>query len=531
MPQSWTLCARVSAALCLVAVTVGSPAASARADSYTVQSVTPWKQNAAPVGWSASLDRVIYNARGADGLFDAYSATPSGSDPRCLTCAIPSFPKLGAATQRGASDVSPDGNYMLLEVERGDHSGPIGVNFAAPGRGAYNDVWLARADGSAAWPLTNIDAPGQQAIGTMWARFDRTGTKLVWAAMYAPAIFNVAYWRLKVADIVWTAGVPHLANVKTIEPEADHFYEPYGFTPDDSHIIFASDLGMAGWWDSQIYTIGVGGSGLTRLSPADAAPGLFTNYNEFAFYTPHNDAIIYGRTTNSATAGMDYWIMRPGGTGSQRLTFFNEPWSTEHRGYVVVGAITFDPNDPDRLLAHVSSDLNGDDMDAVMITLNPPGSGGLEAEYFASAKLTDRALSMVQNPSVGLKWEGAPAPGVPPTNFSVSWTGSVTGPVSGRYTYCVVADDGARLSVGGQSLVNDWHGGERRQCGTVSQLAEQPTSIRLDYWNGAGIGYVQLSWTPPGGSSGVGGQLIPSADLSPAAPTAPAGPSSRVPPH
>ena len=76
------------------------------------------------------------------------------------------------------------------------------------------------------------------------------------------------------ADIVWTNGVPSLANVTTIEPQTNHFYEPYGFSPDGSHIIFASDLGMSFWWDSQIYSVATDGTGLTRLSPADAPEGL-----------------------------------------------------------------------------------------------------------------------------------------------------------------------------------------------------------------------------------------------------------------
>jgi hypothetical protein len=142
---------------------------------------------------------VIYNARGVDGLFDAYSANSDGSDPRCLTCAVPSLPGVGAATQRGASDASPDGNYMLLDVERGSHIGTVGATEAERGQGAYKDVWLARTDGTEAWPLTDITAPGQQAIGTIWPRFDRTGHRLANGvragdrARNPRAFFNAAY--------------------------------------------------------------------------------------------------------------------------------------------------------------------------------------------------------------------------------------------------------------------------------------------------------------------------------------------------
>ena len=142
-------------------------ASTAAAAGYEVQSVTSWKQNAAPMGWSASLNRVMYNSRGADGMFDAYSANPDASAAQCVTCALPSFPEVGAATQRGVSDVSPDGNYMLLEVERADHVGQVGDTIAEPGKGAYNDVWLATTDGYA-----GVAAHGHQRTGPAGDRND-----------------------------------------------------------------------------------------------------------------------------------------------------------------------------------------------------------------------------------------------------------------------------------------------------------------------------------------------------------------------
>jgi hypothetical protein len=520
----WTRAAAVVRLAVAAFAAVG--AASARATDYAVAGVTTWKTNAAPRGWSASLDRIFYDAKGADGMFDAYSANPDGSDPRCITCTIPSFPTVGTATQRGVQDVSPDGNLILLEVERGEHSGQVGASIAEPGKGTYNDIWLARADGSQAWPLTDLTAPGQTALGTMWARFDRTGTKIVWAELYSPAVLNLGYWRLKVADIVWSSGVPQLANVRAIEPQPNHFYEPYGFSPDDSHIIFASDLGMPSWMDSQIYSIGIDGSGLTRLSPDDGPTGMFTNYNEFAWYTPANDWIIYGRTINATQHGLDYWMMRPDGSESRRLTYFNEPWHSEYRGYSVTGGLAFDPNNPDRFVAAVASDLAAENFTALMVTLAPVTAGrGLQAQYFAQTNLTQQVMTRTENPSEGFRWDGPPTPGLPSSGFSVRWSGSVASPVSGNYTYCVTANDGARLWVGSTEVIDGWWVFGNRTCGTIDQTAGSWLPIRLEYWNGLGTGYIQLVWTPPGGSAGDGAraagasaQMIPAADLLPSAP-------------
>jgi len=362
----------VGVAVAAAATTAGALAAApASAAQYATTSITAWKANAAPMGWSASLDRVIYNARGADGLWDAYSANREGGDERCLTCSTPVVASAGTATHRGVGDVDPAGDLMLVEVERGRHFGTIGAVEAEPGKGAYSDVWLERTDGSRAWPLTDIYAPGSDAMGTIWPRFDRTGTKIVWAELYAPAIFNLGAWRLKTADIAWNDGTPSLTDVHTYQPETGRFMEAYGFSPDNRRIIFASDLGMPNWWDAQIYTVAADFTGpAQRLSPADPTPFPFANYNEFAFYVPQGDHIIYGRTAGTRTGGMEYWVMNPDGSGQQQLTDLRQQTGGS---YAAVGGLAFDPHDPNRFVAGVASDPAGETQTAMMFALSRDG--------------------------------------------------------------------------------------------------------------------------------------------------------------
>lgn len=489
----------------------------ASADGYQVQSTTLWMQNAAPVGWTSSPDRVIYNSRGADGMIDAYSANPDGTDARCLTCGIPAFPGVGSATNRGASDVSPDGRYMLLTVENPDGS-QTGASYTEPGKGYDNDVWLATTDGTRAWPLTDIHASGQAAIGTMWARFDRTGNEIVWASLYAPAIANLGYWQLKVANIVWNNGVPSLGDIRTIEPQPSRFYEPYGFTPDDSHILFASDANMPTWTDSQIDEISTDGTGLTRLSPADAPPGVFNDYNEFAFFTPDDNWIIYGRTRNATSGGMDYWIMRPDGTASQRLTYFNSPWSTESMGYSVVGAAVFDPQDPDRFLVHLGADPMAHTVNAVMVTVAPQTpTSGLSEQFFADPAFGHQVSSTAGNPSSGFQANAAPAPGVPSTGYSIRWSGWLIPPAPGTYTFCAVADAPDQLRLNGRLLIDGSYAPGQRRCASAGETAGSHVPIEFDYTHGGGTGYAQISWIPPGSTSP---SIIPDADLVPGAASA-----------
>ncbi len=516
-------------ALAALAVTFALPAA-ASATQYETHGAAVWKTNAAPMGWSASLDRIVYNARGSDGLWDAYSAARDGSDERCLTCATPVLPGAGTGTHRGAGDVDPKGDLMLVQVERGQHFGKIGAVEAEPGKGAYSDVWLQRTDGTQAWPLTDIYTAGSDAMGTMWPRFDRTGNKLVWAELYAPAIFNLGAWRLKVADIAWADGTPRLANVRTYQPEKGRFYEPYGFSPDNRRILFASDMGMPNWWDSQIFEVDADfAAPARRLSPADPAPGFFTNYNEFAFYVPQGDHILYARTTDATKAGLDYWLMRPDGTESRRLTFLNEPWHLQGRGYAAVGGMAWDPRDPNRFVAGVASDSAGEVQTAMMFDLGRyEQPAGLRGEYFKDTKFTTPVATRVENPSVGLRWTGSPAPGVAAGTYAARWTGTIESPTTGRYRFCVKADDGVRMWLDDQQLVEAWYLFGGRRCVDVDRTAGQRSRIRIDYWNIWGDGLIQLTWAPPAATTGDStlaatatptDSIIPAARMSPDAGT------------
>jgi hypothetical protein len=337
--------------------------------------ITSWLTNAEPVAWAAD-DRIFVNRRGANGLWGAYSILPNGHDQICITCRRPAFAGVGAQTNRGASDLSPDGRYVLLVVERGSHPGNIGATETQPGKGVYNDIWLATANGSRAWRLTTI--PTSHNDGIIWPRFDRTGTEIVWSQMHQAADLHhpLGQWALKTAALRWHAGVPHVAAVRTYDPQPGRFYEPYQFSPDDQRIIFASDIDVArgflspSAFNAQIWTINAAGlDDLQRVTPRNRLHGAFSDYNEFAFYLPgDSDRIVVARTFKSTTHGLDYWTMNLNGSDAQRLTFTNQS-GAEHLGYTQTLGLAFDPHDPRRFVAGLSHDLSSQQLQAVFITI------------------------------------------------------------------------------------------------------------------------------------------------------------------
>ena len=108
---------------------------------------------------------------------------------------------------------------------------------------------------------------------------------------------------------------------------------------------------------------------------------------------------------------------------------------------------------------------------------------------------------------------GSPDPSVGVDTFSVRWSGTVTPLYSETYTFFVKTDDGVRLWVNGQQLVNRWiDQGATEVSGTIALTAGTAYSIRMEYYDNGGGALAQLSWS----SAHQAKQIIPQSQLVPA---------------
>jgi beta-glucosidase len=130
-----------------------------------------------------------------------------------------------------------------------------------------------------------------------------------------------------------------------------------------------------------------------------------------------------------------------------------------------------------------------------------PASGtghGLTGEYYANTTLSGTPAATRTDRQVKFDWRGAPASGVPATGFSTKWTGTVTPPVTGTYTFGVTSDDGTRLFIDGKQIIDNWRDqGAHTETGQVDLTAGKPVQIEVDYYQGTGGAYVNLGWLPP----------------------------------
>lgn len=94
--------------------------------------------------------------------------------------------------------------------------------------------------------------------------------------------------------------------------------------------------------------------------------------------------------------------------------------------------------------------------------LTPPqaqqGEHGLLGEYYNNRDLEGRPVLSRIDRQIDFNWDThTPAPGVVNSDsFSVRWTGTLTSPGSGIYELGVMSDNGCRLYVDGNCLIDSW---------------------------------------------------------------------------
>ncbi|GAB2602026.1 PA14 domain-containing protein [Spirosoma areae] len=153
-------------------------------------------------------------------------------------------------------------------------------------------------------------------------------------------------------------------------------------------------------------------------------------------------------------------------------------------------------------------------------TTNPTPAGGcgnglgLTGFYTNSPNLSEAPV-FIQDAAINFSWANdSPAPGIVDTDFSVLWVGQVEAPISGNYIFKTNNDDGTRLRVNGQLIINDWNGhGPTWQQGSVYLNGGQKYDIQVEFVDFGGGAQAQLYWE----YAGQGLQIVPACRLYPTA--------------
>ncbi|HSC88302.1 MAG TPA: family 43 glycosylhydrolase [Polyangiaceae bacterium] len=127
-----------------------------------------------------------------------------------------------------------------------------------------------------------------------------------------------------------------------------------------------------------------------------------------------------------------------------------------------------------------------------------PAAPGFRADYFFQYR---ELVHTAVEPSVQHVWAGEtpePAAGVGEDSFSARWSATLHVEAAGTYRFATMGDDGVRLWIGDELIIDDWrsHFAERHE-GEI-ELAAGEVSVRLEYFETNLDAELALFWTPPG---------------------------------
>ncbi|MDR3460471.1 MAG: PA14 domain-containing protein [Verrucomicrobiae bacterium] len=158
---------------------------------------------------------------------------------------------------------------------------------------------------------------------------------------------------------------------------------------------------------------------------------------------------------------------------------------------------------------------------ATFLNTNSIGTGtGLTGAYYASQlrTFTNPPTLVRTDATVNFNWgAGSPDPAISADDFTVLWTGTVQPQFNETYTFYTTTDDGVRLWVNGQLVVDKWVDQSATQWGgSLPLVAGRKYPVTLEYYEVAGDASASLSWSSPSTTKTV----IPQSQLYPGYPPA-----------
>jgi hypothetical protein len=118
-----------------------------------------------------------------------------------------------------------------------------------------------------------------------------------------------------------------------------------------------------------------------------------------------------------------------------------------------------------------------------------------EAEYYANMNLGGAPVATKHEPSIFYDWSfGKPYAALPSADqFSVRWTGQRYFH-AGCYRFWVFADDGVRLWVDGELLVDEWHDARATYSAPLTYLGTGSHDIIVEYYENSNEAEIRLWW-------------------------------------
>ena len=343
----------------------------------------------------------------------------------------------------------------------------------------------------------------------------RSGTNVI---MAAPVTTATKFYRIAISDVN-SDGSGQMNDWEKYQLGLDPL-NPFSNGQQDANGNALADFAfVTNMLASQnVITIAATDSSATEPDPGQAA----TATGQFMVTRggfPLNAITIYlghgGPGIGFATPGLDHYalpnsITLPVGVSSQIITL--TPMANTNLTAPVLAQLQLMPG-PNYT---VGSQSNA----SVVIYPSPTPSGsGLFAQYFTNSSKTYtnaanfNPANLITNridPVVDFIWGPTNSPNLSNGLYTVRWTGQVQPQYTETYVFDVRSDDGCRLWVNDQLLIDKWQTqGATDWTNTIALQAGTRYDLRLEYLQAGGSAQAHLYWYSPDQAE----QVIPSSNL------------------
>lgn len=141
------------------------------------------------------------------------------------------------------------------------------------------------------------------------------------------------------------------------------------------------------------------------------------------------------------------------------------------------------------------------------------GTGvGLRGYYYAGIQDPAGTPTATRiDPTIDFNWNGTiPIAGLGGNNWAAEWKGSIQAESSGPYTFTTNSDDGVRVYIDGNLIIDDYnYHASTLDSATVNFTVGSIHSIDVKFFQGGGASTLQLFWSAPG----LPKQIVPSTQL------------------
>lgn len=301
---------------------------------------------------------VTFDAVGADGFRDVFIGDLNGNYLTALTHERAGLPQ----RHNGNGRANPAGTFVVFNSEADEHYQDEVTTSSDPGIGQYANLWAIHVESGTVSQLTDVPIKlavddGIPVYANCNPQWSADGSTLYWAEMYSNVGFSGS-WRIRSATFAIDGETASLTDdVAIYTAPVSTLLSPMGVI-DANTILTAGTLNLQHTYRMDLYVVDHVTDTWRNLTRTMSEPKQA--WDEDACLSPTSDWLVYMSTKDMALPPIDesvgglggvsprtrdYYMVKTDGTGTQRLTYFQDPTAPEYRGFRT-GALdcTFSPD-------------------------------------------------------------------------------------------------------------------------------------------------------------------------------------------